>query len=185
MRDTFNVPYDLFPPAFNKAFDYVWLLWAPGRHSSSIKCSLGTEEPSSWHIPLSLSNPPIAPPPRPFSSSSSTRFESSCTQQLRRTASCPLIPAPKQHYSWSVISHWDFQSKLYVSKVQDTNGSFHCLPAVPHPAPPPPPPFPSEGPPLWLHCRGFCSPSSCLEMRTRHGPLRAFTRYCYVSEPIN
>lgn len=60
-------------------------------------------------------------------------------------------------------------------------------------------PSPIVGPPLWFALQGVAAAppppplffflffffSSCLEMRTRLEPLGSFTRYCYVSKPIN
>lgn len=156
MRDTFNVPYDLFPPLLIKLLitfgcyghrgDIPQVLSAAWAQKNPRR---GTSLPPTL-IPSLLVAPLVAP-----------------TSLLRWKTKAFLQSACK--------------SRLRVSKVQDPNGSFQCSP----PRHPHLHHSPSVGPPLWLHCRGFCSLSSCLEMRTRHGPLRAFTRYCYVSEPIN
>lgn len=172
-RDTFNVPYDLFPPLLIK----LLITFGCYRHRGDI--------PQVLSAARAPENPrrgtPFSPPPH--LQSFRLTPAATCAQQGRSIYTLqPTVPSPKQRYFLPFHRPPESQSVLFNLASRDTNGFFHC------PSPlllPPRHPSPFVGPPLWLHCRGFCSPSSCLEMRTRHGPLRAFTRYCYVSKPIN
>lgn len=167
MRDTFNVPYDLFPPLLIKLLITFGCYGHQGDIPQVLSAAWAQKNP---HRGTSFSPPCL-----------SQSLRQQHTSFIHRVQSPVYTSTSKTTLFLKCYQPVGFQSKLQASKVQGTNGSFHDSP----PLHPPPPTFPSVGPPLWLHCRGFCSPSSCLEMRTRHGPLRAFTRYCYVSEPIN
>lgn len=164
MRDTFNVPYDLFAPLLIK----LLITFGCYRHQGDIPQVLS----AAWaqknpHRGTSLS-PPVF-------------LGRSCSHLHTTVYRIPsTVSSPKQHYFWSVITHWNFKVSFLSSQC-----GIQMVPFItPHHSTPTST-LPLCGTPLWLHCRGFCSPSSCLEMRTRHGPLRAFTRYCYVSKPIN
>ncbi len=170
MRDTFNVPYDLFPPLLIK----LLITFGCYRHQGDIPQVLS----AAWaqknpHRGTSLS-PPI------FLSRSCRQLHTAHSNFIHSAQFFVHSSSPEQRYFWGVISHRSFKVRFKLANA-GYKWFLSLLPTILLP----PPAFPSVGPPVWLHCRGFCSPSSCLEMRTRHGPLRAFTRYCYVSEPIN
>lgn len=152
-RDTFNVPYDLFPPLLIK----LLITFGCYRHRGDIPQVL-----SAVRAP---ENPRRGtPPPHPSPSVS-------LLQPLALNKVAASI-----HYSrpYAKVCFLTQRRRIQMASFIAPLPSFYHR----HPSP-------FVGPPLWPHCRGFCSPSSCLEMRTRHGPLRAFTRYCYVSKPIN
>lgn len=160
VRDTFNVPYDLFPTPLIK----LLITFGCYGHWGDIPQVLS----AAWaqrlgHIPFSL-------------------FVSQSHLQPALCSKYQLYPRRAYRIVYAGLSKCYFAVRRLLCEQIAGHKWFLSL----HPTVLPPlQQFPLVGPPLWLHCRGFCSPSSCLEMRTRHGPLHAFTRYCYVSEPIN
>lgn len=112
VRDTFNVPYDLFPPLLIK------LLITFGCYGRQ------------GHIPQVLSAAWAQKNPHRGTSSPPSVFLSRSCSQLHSTVYTILsaFPSPKQHYFWSVVTHWNFKVSFKLAMCRDTNGFFHYSP---------------------------------------------------------
>lgn len=132
VRDTFNVPYDLFPPLLIK----LLITFGCYRHRGDIPQVLSAARaPENPRRGTSLS------PPQSFHLIPAA----TCAQQGRSIYTLqPTVPSPKQRYFLAFHRPLESQSMLFNLASQDTNGFFHCPPS---PLLLPPPPFPFCGTP--------------------------------------
>lgn len=119
MRDTFNVPYDLFPPLLIKLLITFGCCGHRGDIPQVLSAAWAQKNPRRG---TSLSSPVC------LSRSGSVQYPV-----------CSSFP-PKQHYSRGVITHWYLKVSFKLAKCR-----IQMVPFIP----PPPPPPTSNPSPLW------------------------------------